>query len=206
MSNDNAGRSPRTSGGTGPMGSTVAIVVTAIALVLGFLILRNINDDDDSGGGGDGGDQTEQTTTTLSGDTTTTLTPATTTTTPLVTEGTKVQVANASTQNGVAGQMTTALEAEGFEMTDATDATVKLEDSKVLYNADDPNGLAVAQSVAQVLGDIPVEPSGLPVPSGDGNWAEGSGVIVMLADDIAGKTIDEIQGQTVTGTTGPPTT
>ena len=40
----------------------------------------------------------------------------------------------------------------------------------------------------------------------DGNWAEGSAVVVLLADDLAGKTIDQIQGVTTTGTTGPPTT
>jgi hypothetical protein len=206
MSNDNAGRSPRTSGGTGPMGSTVAIVVTAIALVLGFLILRNINDDDDNGGGGGDDGQTEETTTTADGGTTTTLTPGTTTTEALVTEGTMVQVANASTQNGVAGQMSTALEAEGFDMAEPTNATVKLTDSKVIYNADDPAALPVAESLARLLGDIPVEPSGLPVPAGDGNWATGSAVILMLGDDLAGKTIDQIQGQTTTGTTSPPTT
>ena len=38
MSNENAGRTGRTNGAA-PMGSTVAIAVTLVALVLGFLIL-----------------------------------------------------------------------------------------------------------------------------------------------------------------------
>ena len=45
MSNENAGRTGRTNGAA-PMGSTVAIVVTGIALLLGFLILRKVNDND----------------------------------------------------------------------------------------------------------------------------------------------------------------
>ena len=49
MSNDSAGRTTRSTSGGAPMGSTVAIVVTALAVILGFLILRKVNDHGDSG-------------------------------------------------------------------------------------------------------------------------------------------------------------
>ena len=49
MSNDSPSRGPRTAA-PAPMGSTVAIVVTAVALVLGFLILRKVNSGPDDAG------------------------------------------------------------------------------------------------------------------------------------------------------------
>ena len=207
MSNDNAGRPPRTTGGSGPMGSTVAIVVTAVALVLGFLILREVNDDDGSTSGG--GDDTEQTTTTAAGAAATTTTApqaATTTTAALVTEGTNIVVANCSTQNGVAGQMSTALESVGFTTAEPVNGTVKLATSKVLYNPDDPAAKPVADSLAQLLGGLAVEETGLPIPAGDGTWPEGTSVLLMLGDDIAGKTLEQIAGAPTTGTTAAPTT
>jgi predicted permease len=187
------------------MGSTVAIVVTVIALVLGFLILRNINDDDSDSSGGSGA-ATCVDTTPDSGLTTTTVGSTTTTTTPLVTEGSSVLVANCSTQNGVAGQMSTALASVGFTMAEPTNGTVKLATSKVLYNPDDPNAKPVADSVAQLLGGLAVEPTGVPIPAGDGNWPANTGVLLMLGDDLAGKTLDQIAGNPTTGTTAAPTT
>jgi len=119
MSNDNARRTRSTSGNA-PMGSTVAIVVTAIAIVLGFLILRKINDDDNGGAI----KPTTTTTTTIAGGVTTTLpSQVTTTTTALVKTGTKVQVANASNASGVAKAMSTALATEGFDLAAATNST-----------------------------------------------------------------------------------
>ena len=45
MSNDSRGRTSRMAPPSAPVGSSVALVVTAIALVLGFLILRQVNTD-----------------------------------------------------------------------------------------------------------------------------------------------------------------
>ena len=161
MSNDNAGRSPRSTSGNAPMGSTIAIVVTAVAVVLGFLILRKIND------GGDDGSSvapqtTLETTATLDPNATTTIQfTAPPTTPPLVTTGTKVQVANASNAGGTARQMSTALAGKGFDMAEPTNATVdpKLDATKVIYDQNDPNALNVANSVALVLGGVAVEPA-----------------------------------------------
>lgn len=206
MSNDNASRSGRTNGAA-PMGSTVAIVVTAIAVILAFLILRKVNEGTSDTSSSKPENTSSQSTTTLDGSQVTTgSTIATTTTLNLVTTGTKVQVANASTQNGVAKQMSDVLATKGFSMAEAVSASVKLPTSKVLYNADDPNAKLVADSLAALFGGIAVEAQGLPVPAGEGSWAEGSGVILLLGDDYAGKTLAQISGAPTTGTTTPPTT
>ena len=206
MSNDNASRSSRTNGAA-PMGSTVAIVVTAIAVILAFLILRKVNEGTSDTSTSKPNDTTSQSSTTLDGgQVTTASTAAPTTSLVLVTTGTKVQVANASTQNGVAKQMSDVLATKGFTMAEAVSASVKLPVSKVLYKSDDPAALDVANSIAALFGGIAVEAQGLPVPAGEGAWAEGSGVILLLGDDFAGKTLAQIGGQPTTGTTTPPTT
>ncbi|MDP2293535.1 MAG: LytR C-terminal domain-containing protein [Actinomycetota bacterium] len=204
MSNDNQGRTARTTSGA-PMGSTVAIVVTAIALILGFLILRKVNDSSTSPP-----DKTTATTTQTTVDPTATTEPpaiVTTTTLALIVSGTQLQVANASNQDGVAKQMSTVLATKGFTMAEPVSATVtpKLEVSEVLYNASDTAAKPMADSLAAYLG-IESKAQGLPVPVQSGAWAEGSGVILMLGNDFAGKTLDEILGVPTTGTTTPPTT
>lgn len=201
MSNDNAGRTPRSSGGNAPMGSTVAIVVTAAAVILGFLILKKINDSgDDTSKPGNTTSTTIDTSTTLTFDNTSTTEP------PLTTTGTKVQVANAASVGGVAGQLTTALSGVGFDMADATNASgAVLNTSKVVYDPNNAAALPVAQSVARVLGGIAVEPVSGTVPTKSGAFADGSGVVVLLGTDLAGKTLDQIAGVPTTGTTTPPT-
>jgi len=205
MSNENAGRPGRTNG-SAPMGSTVAIVVTLAALVLGFLILRKVND------GGDSSTVKPSVTTAAPSttlDPTATVAPtaeATTTTLANVTTGTKVQVANASTVDGAAGRMSTALGGKGYDMAEAVSSSEKLELSKVLYNADDPNALPVATSLALLMGNIEVVAQGVPVPVASGNWAEGSGVVLMLGNDSASKTLAQISGEPTTGVTVAPTT
>lgn len=201
MSNDNVGRSPRTTNNNAPVGSTVAIVVTAIAVVLGFLILRKVNDSGDASTGS----TVPETSVTLPVPTSALVT--TTTIEQLQTKGTKVQVANASNASGVAKQMTTALSGKGFDMATATNSTVnpKLEISKVLYNPADPNAVAVANAVAKVMGGLTVEPVASAPPVEGAVFAEGSGVIVLLGNDLAGKTLPEINGAATTGTTTPPT-
>ena len=206
MSNENAGRTGRTNGAA-PMGSTVAIVVTLVALVLGFLILRKVND------GGDSTTAKPNDITTLAPETTldptATVAPVTeapTTTVAAVTTGTKVQVANASSIDGAAKQMSTAVGAKGYDMAEPVSASEKLELSKVLYNPDDPTALPVATSLAALFGNIEIVAQGVPVPVATGNWAEGSGVVLMLGNDSAGKTLAQINGEPVTGVTVATTT
>ena len=76
MSNEQPSRPPKRSGsGASPMGSTLAIVIAIAAVVVGFLILKNIRSDDD-----DATTPTVPTTTTV--DPLTTTTPATLPTEP----------------------------------------------------------------------------------------------------------------------------
>lgn len=207
MSNDNAGRTGRTNG-SAPMGTTVAIVVTAIALVLGFLILRKVNDNDGSSGTLKPNETSGVTTATTidPGATTAPTLPPETTLPALVTTGTKVQVANASTANGAAGAMSTAIQVKGFEVAEPVNGSEKVDKTKVLYNADDTNALAVATSLATLFPGAEVVAQGLPLPTATGAWAEGSGVLLLLGNDYASKTLAEIAGQPTTGTTVPPST
>ncbi len=205
MSNDNAGRSSRTTSGNGPVGSTVAIVVTAIALILGFLILRKMNDDPAASSN----TTASATTTTLGSGSTTSSVAASTTTTepPLVTTGTKVQAVNCSTQNKAAAFLATTLSGVGFVSADPASCSptqAKLATTLILYDADDANAQAVAESVGRALGNKTVEARSNPVPNEAGVYPEGTGVIVLIGDDIANKTLNEIAGKATTGVTVAP--
>ena len=121
-------KSPRQGIGGSPVGSTLSIVLAVVAVVAGFLILRNITDDNDGASSaiGDGTDEVvDSTTTTVDLALTTTTAAPTTTVPPLVTEGATVVVANASGVPGSAGRMSTdARGAPGYTMAEATNATV----------------------------------------------------------------------------------
>jgi len=205
MSNDLGGRRPRPGVpvSSPPMGSGVAIAVTAVALVFGFLILHKVNDDAGTGsvtpGGGGGGDTV-----------TTPLDTGFLETTPTTIAGdfisTKVQVANCSIQNGVARMMSSLLADAGFQVVDPTNGTCdpKLTTSYVIYNAGTTGAEAVANTVARTLNGLAVEPGTLPIKVESGAWADGSGVVLLLGNDLAGKTLEQIQGIPETGTTAPP--
>ena len=135
MSNENPGRTSRTSGNA-PMGSTVAIIVTAVALIVGFLILRKVND---NGSSSTKPQNTQPVSTTMPGGDTTT-TASASTTTLLNIQATKVQVANASGTSGVAKQTTLALQGKGYSMAGAINSTVspKLSKTCLLYTSPSP--------------------------------------------------------------------
>ena len=85
-----ARRSPRQGVGGSPVGSTLSIVLAVVAVLVGFLILRDLTGEDSIAGSSDPGslDAGGATTTTFDPGVTTTLAPAATTTAPpLVTEG-----------------------------------------------------------------------------------------------------------------------
>ncbi|MCE9622743.1 MAG: LysM peptidoglycan-binding domain-containing protein [Actinomycetia bacterium] len=135
---------------------------------------------------------------TLPGDTTLTTFDLSTTTFVITKIGTVVQVGNCSNQEGVARYLTVQLTDEAFTMTAPDTCTIDLPVTKIIYNPDDPAALSVARSLAVFLANAVVEASGPEVPLlTTGTWAEGSGVVVLLGDDLAGKTLAEIaQGQT----------
>ena len=202
MSNDPGGRRPRPAANTvssPPMGSGVAILVTAVALILGFLILHKVNDTGTTTTPGGGGGATTTVTTPDTGSTANT----TATTEAGVFTGTMVQVANCSAQNGVARMMSSALGDAGFTMAEPTTGTCdpKLTTSYVVYNEGTPGAIDVANTVAKTLGGLVVEPGTVPLKVETAAWAEGSAVLLYLGNDLAGKTLDQIQGVAVTGIT-----
>ncbi len=203
MSSDQPRRARDTAGSAGsPMGSTAAIVVAVVAVVAGFLILRQIRSDD--GGTQSVPDATQTTvpldTTPSSSITTTASLPAVTTTTQFVptVDGAIVVVANASTVNGAAGVLTTALQGKNFSTAKATNATVKQEATTILYDPTNSGALAVAQSLAVILGNPVVQEVPSPAPIEGGVLLDGATVIVMLGSDKANKTLDQMGA--------PPTT
>jgi len=195
-------RAPRQGVGGSPVGSTLSIVLAVVAVVAGFLILRNITDDNESGTGGaiDVGSGADATTTTS--DVVGTTVPATTTTvfTP-VTEGATVVVANANTVGGSAGRMTKTLETAGFTMGEPTNATDTRDESIVYYDPSVAAAQAVAESVGVVMGGLVVEPVPTPPPTNDGTMGDGS-VLVMLGNNQADKTLEELNPADETPATG----
>ena len=109
---------------------------------------------------------------------------------------TKVQVANCSATNGVAGMMSSVLAEVGFTTVEATNGTCdpKLDSSYVVYDEGVPGADDVAHALADMLGGLMAEPGVLPLKVESAAWAEGSGVVLYLGNDLAGKTLDQIQG------------
>lgn len=169
-------------GGVG-VSTTLGVIVAAIAVLLGFLILRDINRDRD-GGATTGPVETQPVTTdVVPTDSTDVLAPTTT----LARTGYKVLVANASGISGSAGQMSTALQAEGFIVQQpATNAaeTVGKQTVTVVYYV--PGFESGAAAVSQVLGGVATQPVASPPPVESGDLGEAT-VLVLLGSDLAGK-------------------
>ncbi|HNJ97263.1 MAG TPA: LytR C-terminal domain-containing protein [Ilumatobacteraceae bacterium] len=107
---------------------------------------------------------------------------------------TMVQVANCSAQNGVARMMTSALQGAGFVLGPPTAGTCdpSLDLSLVIYNEGTPGAQAVAATLAGTLG-LSYGAATLPIPVETGVWADGSGVVLLLGNDLAGKTLEQIR-------------
>lgn len=197
MSSEQPVRTRQTASGS-PVGSTIAIVITIIAVVVGFFVLKKILDNDDSTS--NPGTSTTVVTTVPGGSTTVASTAPPTTVFQLVKTGTMVQVANSSTINKVAGALTTALGGQGFTMCDATNGTTKTDTTAVQYDPAITGAKDVAASVAYLLGvaDVTVLPT--PVATQLGSMPAGCGVLVLLGNDKAGKTLAEMGGATTTTT------
>lgn len=203
MSNEQPSRPPKRSGsGASPMGSTLAIVIAIAAVVVGFLILKNIRSDDDD----DATSPTVASTTSIDPLTTTTLSQLPVETQPSVftptTAGAKVLVANSSHADGVAGTLTTALQGNQFTMGTATNGATKEAVTKIQYLPGDPAAEAVARSVAALMGVTTVEPMPTPVLLQDPTLLADNTVLVLLGDDKAGKTLAQMV-EPVTADTTP---
>lgn len=195
-------RTPRQGIGGSPVGSWLTIALAVIAVIIGFLILNNITDDGGSSAdtnSATGGDADSDTTGDGTGPIVSVevpVTEATTTTTTIarVTTGASVMVANANTVGGSAGNMTKTLELAGYTVVDPVNASgPNVTESIVYYDESQAAAQDVANSVALDLGgvDVLVLPTPAPTESGDIGDA---GVLVLLGDDQAGKTLEELSG------------
>ena len=203
------GRRPsRSSDGGAPVTGALTIVLAIVAVVAGFLILRSISDDDDGDGGGDATEEDATTTTSLSSSTTNPQS-TTTTTVSLVTEGATVVVVNANGINGSAGAMTRELEAAGYTVGDPTNASAtvgQLDETVIYFDPADPEAQAVAESVGRSLGGVgSISPVGTPAPTESGELG-GAGVLAMLGNDKAGKTLAELAPAAETASSEPGVT
>ncbi len=172
---------------TGTLGAAVAVV----ALVLGFLILRDVR--------GDGGASTIAPVGTA--DPTATIAPggtvdpsAPTTLAPFSINGFKIQVANASGLAGSAGDMTTKLQDQGYVVQVAMNVaagTAKRKMTGVFYLA---GCEAASQNVAAVLGgNVEVAAMPQPIPVETGTVGEAC-ILVLLGTDLANKPLAGVVG------------
>lgn len=176
-------RRPRSGAGSkgSSLNSTMSIVVAAVAVLLGFLILRDI--------GGSNSSSSEVPVDPASSETVVTDTvpvDAVVTESTLPLTAFKVQIANASEVSGSAGELTTQLQGRGFIVQPAintNDATIKQTATVVYFN---PGSEGAAALVATTLGGVATAPMPTPIPTETGNIGEAS-VLILLGTDIAGK-------------------
>ena len=180
MNTEDANESAGRGGSNGvSVSTTLSVIVAAIAVLLGFLILRDVNrvsDDSNESGG----------TPTTVVDPTGGSTVAPTDTTALPRSGFKVMVANASGITGSAGQMSTALQSEQFIVTQPINADVTIGKQSVTVVYYVPGYESGATAVAEILGGLQIQPVATPAPVEGGSLGEAQ-VLIMLGTDLAGK-------------------
>ena len=220
MTNEESGlggnrRTPRQGVGGSPVGSWLTVGLAAVALVIGFLILKNLNDDGGSGTDGSSSVGAETDTSTPGGgsgpdiniDVPVSEAPPASVAPPAgrVTTGASVLVANANSVGKSAGAMTKTLQVVGYTMLDPVDATGdKVVVSVVYFDPGIAGADAVANSVAADLGGVAVESLPTPPPVAGGDLGD-AGVLVLLGDDAAGKTLEELAGTSADATGAAPT-
>jgi len=215
MSNDQPARRPpaKSSGGGAPMGSTISIVIAVVAVVVGFIILRNINDTGDAGSPSIPDITTPDSTgTTESSVVDTATTSALPVTTAVPTFTAKVVVANASGMKGAARAATDSLSQVGFTMGDPTDAAGPekvIAVTKVYYLAGgEATAATAAQYFSSATSQILTAPMPAAVPVSAGNIGDAL-VLVMVGTDLANKPLPAIAAPTPAGqdaTTVPSST
>ena len=159
--------------------STMSVVVAVVAVLLGFLILRDIR------GGSTTAPATGDEATT--GAVVTDTVPVETTvavTIPLT--AFKIQVANASKVSGSAGQMTTELQGRGYIVQPAVNASgiIPKQTATVVYYL--PGSEGQAALVAAELGGVATAIMPAPIPTEGGKLGEAS-ILILLGTDVAGK-------------------
>lgn len=123
-----------------------------------------------------------------------------------VTEGASVMVTNASRVDGAAGRLTDRLVDVGFTtVTPGNYVPDQLDVSKIYYVAANTSAKAVADSLYLAFGGGAIEVLELPVPPPvDTGTVGDAGVLVAMGNDIADKSLEELQGLVAPSTTAPP--
>jgi hypothetical protein len=181
--NQDARRPRRPSAPVRPsLNSTTSIVVAVAAVILGFLILRDINGDSGTQPTGDAG--IAQPADTIAPTDTTPVETTVDTTIPLT--NFKVQIANASKVPGSAGELTTTLQGRGFIVQPATNASeiTPKQTQTVVYFI--PGSELAAARVAAELGGVTTAAMPAPIPTESGELGEAT-VLILLGTDLAGK-------------------
>ena len=158
--------------------STMSIVVAVIAVLLGFLILRDIRGGSTTAPAPDGGETTTSVSDTV---------PVVTTvpvTIPLT--AFKIQVANASKVSGSAGQLTTELQGRGYIVQPAVNSSeiTPKQTATIVYYL--PGSEGQAALVAAELGGVATAIMPAPIPTEGGKLGEAS-ILILLGTDVAGK-------------------
>jgi hypothetical protein len=159
----------------------MSIVVAAVAVLLGFLILRDIGGSDSASSEIPVDPATSETVVT---DTIPVDVPVTETTLTLT--AFKVQIANASKVSGSAGDLTTQLQGRGFIVQPAmnSDAATPKQTATIVYF--NPGSEGAAALVATTLGGVTTAPMPNPIPTETGSILEAK-VLILLGTDLAGK-------------------
>jgi len=165
------------------LNSTTSIVVAVAAVILGFLILRDINGDNSSTANPTDAGIAQPTDTVAPTDT---IPVETTVDTTIPLTNFKVQIANASKVPGSAGELTTALQGRGFIVQPATNASeiTPKQTQTVVYFI--PGSEAAAARVAAELGGVTTAAMPAPIPTESGELGEAT-VLILLGTDLAGK-------------------
>lgn len=163
---------------------TLSIIVAAVAVILGFLILRDINDSGEASGGGD-----PVTTTTLAGGPNNTgedPEQSTTTVAPTLQDYTVI-VANAAKKGGAAGEMTTALQGAGVSTEAGINSSLAAaESTTTIYYL--PGFENEAADLARIMG-VTSAPQAMPDPPPieSGKTLGAAQLLVQLGLDKAGQ-------------------
>ena len=189
-------RGPRTTM-PAPNNATLGAVVAVVALLLGFLILRDVNADSSVSSGGN----RPSATTPVTDDS---LNPATPTTIEFSVSGFKIQIANSSGVAGSAGKMTTDLQGLGYVVQpplNTAPGTPRRSTTGVFYLAGCEEA---AENVKATLGgNVEVGAMPSPVPLETGTLGDAC-ILILLGTDLAGKPLPSVgagNGDASTGTT-----
>jgi hypothetical protein len=193
---------PRPGGRSGmSVSGTLSIIVAAVAVILGFLILRDINDSGDASGNGD--DTTVTTSSLPGGPNNTATTPDGSTTAPTTAplKPYTVIVANAAGVSQAAAMMTTALQGIGVQTLPGINSSVTDQPTTTIFYI--AGYEAEAADLAAKMG-VTTPPAAMPTPPPIAADAAlgAANLLVQLGGDLAGKPLPT--GGATTETTVAP--